>query len=810
MVVYVKAGAAGQTLYYSDTVEPGGIGDVDVNVDLDPASDGVTVWGSDDGGTTPRILLTDSGGRQVVIGSVADGSAVAHPPVLTGGQDGTNVQSFLTDSTGAQRVVGTASDGAAAVGDPVQVAGKDGAGNIEAILTDTSGSPMVVGPGASGAARTGNPVAVAGSDGTNARDLLTDTGGRPRVVGSADAGAAPVGSPVTVAGSDGAAVRTMLTDSTGRPLVAQPTAADLNCTEASAADIKTAVELIDDAVSTTGAAVPAKGIQATGTDGTNARALKTDADGELQVDVLSSALPSGAATEATLADVKTAVQLIDDAVYTDGSGTVTKGIAVFGQDGTNPQAIKTDTTGRAEVVGPNSDGAPVVAGGVRVGGLDAGLNYQTILMDASGHQQVDVVSSALPTGAATEATLGTVLTSVQLIDDAVYTGGSGTPSKGLLALGSDGTNPRPLKTDVAGELQVDVLSSALPSGAATDAVLTGGTQKTQIVDGAGSVIDSTANALHVDVQASVLPTGAATESTLGSVKTAVELLDDVVYTDGSGTPSKGAAVMGTDGTNPQIVAVDTTGHVKVVGAAADGAAAVGNPVQIAGVDGGGDVQAVSVDSNGRLSVVQNTAADLNVTEASAASIKTAVELLDDAVSTTGSAVPAKGLQVTGTDGTNARALKTDTNGELQVDVLSQPALSSATDSVAVYDAVARAAGTLTNDDGTTQQEIAGLGADSWWYLHAVYFKRTAGSAANYQVRIAEDTGWTLGDIVSERYDSGSTAVGTQLSDQGTGGCGLWRLVQADANGKLYWETGFDAGADNNASFVFDFRKARAA
>ena len=55
------------------------------------------------------------------------------------------------------------------------------------------------------------------------------------------------------------------------------------------------------------------------------------------------------ATESTLQDVRTSVQLIDDAIYTDGSGTVTKGIAILGQDGTNPQAIKTDSSGELQV-----------------------------------------------------------------------------------------------------------------------------------------------------------------------------------------------------------------------------------------------------------------------------------------------------------------------------------------------------------------------------------------------------------------------------------------------------------------------------
>lgn len=60
----------------------------------------------------------------------------------------------------------------------------------------------------------------------------------------------------------------------------------------------------------------------------------------------------------------------------------------------------------------------------------------------------------------------------------------------------------------------------------------------------------------------------------GAALTALQLLDDAVYTDGSGTPSKGYAVMGTDGTNPQILSVNTSGHVNI----ADG----GNSISVDG------------------------------------------------------------------------------------------------------------------------------------------------------------------------------------------------------------------------------------
>lgn len=49
---------------------------------------------------------------------------------------------------------------------------------------------------------------------------------------------------------------------------------------------------------------------------------------------------------------------------------------------------------------------------------------------------------------------GAALTALQLIDDAVYTAGTGTPSKGLAAMGTDGTNPRIISTTTAGAVNI--------------------------------------------------------------------------------------------------------------------------------------------------------------------------------------------------------------------------------------------------------------------------------------------------------------------------------------------------------------------
>ena len=71
-----------------------------------------------------------------------------------------------------------------------------------------------------------------------------------------------------------------------------------------------------------------------------------------------------------------------------------------------------------------------------------------------------------------------------------------------------------------------------------------------------------------------LPTGAATSANQSTVITALQLLDDVVATDGSAALTKLYQVGGTDGTNAQIISTNTSGHVNI----ADG----GNSITVDG------------------------------------------------------------------------------------------------------------------------------------------------------------------------------------------------------------------------------------
>jgi hypothetical protein len=80
----------------------------------------------------------------------------------------------------------------------------------------------------------------------------------------------------------------------------------------------------------------------------------TDNGGSLTVDATSLPLPTGAATETTLAAVKTSVQLIDDCVGIDNTAAPTKSFVVAGvTSGGIQQTIEVNTSGHVNI----ADGA---------------------------------------------------------------------------------------------------------------------------------------------------------------------------------------------------------------------------------------------------------------------------------------------------------------------------------------------------------------------------------------------------------------------------------------------------------------------
>tara|TARA_R110002153_G_scaffold33503_1_gene101160 strand:- start:1887 stop:2885 length:999 start_codon:yes stop_codon:yes gene_type:complete len=164
-----------------------------------------------------------------------------------------------------------------------------------------------------------------------------------------------------------------------------------------------------DSESSDGGALPSSIMIVGGYDGANAQVIKTDSDGNLQVDVISSTGPTGFATSA---------------LQTAGNNILT--------------TIDADTSSLAGAVSGTEVQVDVVAS------LPAGTNAIGKLSANSGIDigDVDVLSSALPTGAATSA-LQTTANGILTTIDA---------DTSLLAGAVSGT-----------EVQVDIVAS-LPAG----------------------------------------------------------------------------------------------------------------------------------------------------------------------------------------------------------------------------------------------------------------------------------------------------------------------------------------------------------
>lgn len=156
----------------------------------------------------------------------------------------------------------------------------------------------------------------------------------------------------------------------------------------------TSLQLIDDAVATTASAIPSKGIAVSGTDGTNARILKTDTSGELQIDVLSSALPNGASTAAKQPALGTAGTASSDVITVQGIASMTA-LKVDGSAVTQP--VSYATTGSGNATGALRVELPT--NGTGVVGLNAGTNAIGKLAANSGVDigDVDVTSIAAGT-----------------------------------------------------------------------------------------------------------------------------------------------------------------------------------------------------------------------------------------------------------------------------------------------------------------------------------------------------------------------------------------------------------------------------
>jgi len=150
-------------------------------------------------------------------------------------------------------------------------------------------------------------------------------------------------------------------------------------------------------------------------------ALDVVVSGTVDANVISSVLPTGAATEATLLDVDANTLAVSQATQTPGAAIPARVMQVGGTSGSNIHILSTDASGRLNVAGitntvnvnTNAEGA-VGGGSAASESMLAGGQYRTspltltnlqqaaLALDVSGNLMVDSV------GGATEATLASL------------------------------------------------------------------------------------------------------------------------------------------------------------------------------------------------------------------------------------------------------------------------------------------------------------------------------------------------------------------------------------------------------------------
>jgi len=162
-----------------------------------------------------------------------------------------------------------------------------------------------------------------------------------------------------------------------------------------------------------------------------------------------------------------------------------------------------------------------------------GTDFRNVHVDAAGDLQVDVLTTAMNALAATAANQTTMITALQKIDD-LQNALDSIGSDALRVMGGiDGIIYRFLHVDAQGDVQTDVLSSALPTGASTAAHQVTMITALQLIDDLRGALDSVGtDELDVNVEASVLPTGAATSAWQ-------DTLNDGLVTVIEGTPLGG-------------------------------------------------------------------------------------------------------------------------------------------------------------------------------------------------------------------------------------------------------------------------------
>ena len=234
------------------------------------------------------------------------------------------------------------------------------------------------------------------------------------------------------------------------------------------------------------------------------------------------------ATGASLASVVSPpIQIIKDG----NTETVTKDTAVP----SNTVAIP------VEIVSGSGTEITITAGDINVQLSHLGPNADsTRIGDGTNLMAVNSSLEAQVRDDDANATLLVMASDIQKIASAVDTNGTTHSAEGFMVLGSDGTNSVRLKLDADGHQQVDILSQALPTGAATEAAQNTGNASLSTIasNTAGLATQATLAAIDAKLPATLgekadtaslaVTLSTENEQILANSLTALQIIDNIV------------------------------------------------------------------------------------------------------------------------------------------------------------------------------------------------------------------------------------------------------------------------------------------
>jgi hypothetical protein len=315
---------------------------------------------------------------------------------------------------------------------------------------------------------------------------------------------------------------------------------------------------------------------------------------------------------------------------------------------------------------------------------------------------------------------------------------------------------------------------------------------------------------------------------MGISNETISILDSsgntIIVAAAAAVSASGLMVMGSDGTDARFLAINTSGQLVVVGAGVAGSAsggvitvqgsASGTPIPISGsisatnpsvsttgaaiptsatlVGGsdGTDLRALSSDTSGRLVTVGAGTAGSpvggvftiqGVSGGQAVPISGSISATNPSVGTTGAAIPTSSTLVGGSDGTDLRALSTDSSGRLVVigNVTPANAFTNPTTAFSAYSLVGAYNGStwdeilsrFTNADGEASVSTGAIECCSHSKLYnGTTWDRARGNAAGGQ--------WVQGPSAS-----GSATAGNPLLVGGINGSNVYSAA-ADTSGRF--------------------------